>query len=31
VPAAVRLATLVANRGDKAFKDPASFRSGRAI
>src|SRR5215831_5361007 len=31
VPAAVRLATLVANRGDKAFKDRASFRSGRAI
>jgi len=31
VPAAVRLATLVANRGDKASKDRASFRSGRAI
>src|SRR5262245_55241119 len=31
VPAAVRLATLDANRGDKAFKDRASFRSGRAI
>ena len=31
VPAAARLATLVANRGDKASKDRASFRSGRAI
>ena len=31
VPAAVRLATLVANRGDKACNDRASFRSGRAI
>ena len=30
VPAAVRLATLVANRGDKAFKGRASYRSGRA-
>jgi hypothetical protein len=31
VPAAVRLATLIANRGDKAIKDRASFRSGHAI
>jgi GntR family transcriptional regulator/MocR family aminotransferase len=31
MPAAVRLATLVADRGDKAFKDRPSIRSGRAI